>query len=81
MGVQSNHVGNRRWSEIGTGQRVAVLTVGYEELALPVTALVDLVRRPAGQVRGDKRLWALGVLVQPVGAIAYLGWGGRGSST
>ena len=72
---------NRRWSEMGPGQRAAVLIVGSVELALTVTALVDLIRRPADQVRGDKRLWALGVLVQPVGPIAYLAWGARGSST
>ena len=72
---------NRRWSEMGPGQRAGVLIVGSVELALTVTALVDLIRRPADQVRGDKRLWALGVFVQPVGPIAYLAWGARGSST
>jgi hypothetical protein len=72
---------NQRWSEMGPGQRAAVLIVGSVELALTVTALVDLIRRPADQVRGDKRLWALGVLVQPVGPIAYLAWGARGDST
>ena len=66
---------------MGPGQRAAVLIVGGVELALTVTALVDLIRRPADQVRGDKRLWALGVLVQPVGPIAYLAWGARGDST
>ena len=71
----------RRWSEMSPGQRAGVLIVGSVELALTVTALVDLIRRPADQVRGDKRLWALGVLVQPVGPIAYLAWGARGNST
>ena len=42
------------------------------ELALTATALVDLVRRPAAEVRGPKGLWALGVFVQPVGPIGYL---------
>ena len=62
------------------GQRTAVLILASVELSLTVTALVDLIRRPADQVRGDKRLWALGVLVQPVGPIAYLAWGARGGS-
>ena len=62
------------------GQQTAVLIVASVELSLTVTALVDLIRRPADQVRGDKRLWALGVLVQPVGPIAYLAWGARGGS-
>jgi hypothetical protein len=62
-------------------QQTAVLIVASVELSLTLTALVDLIRRPADQVRGDKRLWALGVLVQPVGPIAYLAWGAHGSST
>ena len=78
VGVMSS---NRRWSEMGPGQRAAVLIVGGVELVLTVTALVDLIRRPADQVRGDKQLWALGVLVQPVGPIASLAWGAHGSST
>jgi hypothetical protein len=66
---------------MGPGQQAAVLIVGSVELALTVTALVDLVRRPAHQVRGAKRLWALGVLIQPVGPTAYLAWGAHGSPT
>ena len=58
-----------------------MLIVAGVELSLTVTALVNLVRRLADQVRGDKRLWALGGLVQPVGPIAYLAWGARGSTT
>ncbi len=65
---------------MGPGQRAAVLIVGSVELAVTITALVDLARRPADQIRGDKRLWALGALVQPVGPIAYLAWGARGSA-
>ena len=40
--------------------------------------LVDLMRRPASQVRGPKLLWAAGFVVQPVGPVAYLLWGRRG---
>lgn len=69
----------QKWSQMSSGQKFAVLTVASIELALTATALVDLVRRPAEQVRGPKALWALGVFIQPVGPIAYLTVGARRS--
>ena len=65
----------RRWSELSGGQRVAIVALASVELALTATALVDLARRPADQVRGPKALWALGCFVQPVGPVAYLAIG------
>jgi hypothetical protein len=47
------------------------------ETAFTATALVDLARRPARQVRGPKQLWLLGCFVQPVGPLAYLTLGRR----
>ena len=47
------------------------------EVVLTTTALVDLARRPAAQVRGPKAAWALASFVQPVGPIAYLALGRR----
>jgi hypothetical protein len=54
-----------------------VLVLVSVELALTATALVDLAKRPAAQVRGPKPLWALGCFVQPVGPVAYLTLGRR----
>jgi hypothetical protein len=65
----------RRWSELSGGQRVAIVALASVELALTATALVDLARRPADQVRGPKALWALGCFVQPVGPVTYLAAG------
>lgn len=42
------------------------------QLSHASTALVDLIRRLAGQMRGRKGWWALGMFVQPVGTVAYL---------
>ncbi len=67
----------RRWSELGTGQQVAIVVASVAELALTATALRDLSRRPAAQVRGSKVAWALGCFVQPVGPLAYLKFGRR----
>ena len=67
----------RRWSDLTPAQQTAILVGASIELALTATALVDLARRPAAQVRGSKALWALGCAVQPVGPVAYLVWGRR----
>lgn len=62
----------KKWSDLTGTQKALVLTGVAIEAALTATALIDLARRPATQVRGPKALWALGCAVQPVGPIAYL---------
>lgn len=62
---------------MSSGQRAAIVAGAAVELVLTTTALVDLARRPASQVRGSKALWALGCFVQPVGPVAYLALGRR----
>lgn len=66
----------KKWSEMSSAQQTAVLTLTSIELALTATAAVDLIRRPTEQVHGRKVVWALALLVQPVGPIAYL-WAHR----
>jgi hypothetical protein len=67
----------RRWSDLSTQQRTAIVVVGAVEVVLTTVALVDLARRPRELVRGPKALWALGAFVQPVGPVAYLALGRR----
>lgn len=67
----------KRWSQLGTGQQVALVVAAAVEVALTATALVDLSRRPASQVRGPKPAWVIGSFVQPVGPMAYLAFGRR----
>lgn len=62
----------KSWSELSNAQKTAVLTLASIEVSLTVTALIDLIRRPADQVHGRKAAWAAGLFVQPVGPIAYL---------
>jgi hypothetical protein len=69
----------KRWRDLTSGQRAAILAASAVELVLTTTALVDLARRPGAQVRGPKPLWVLGCFVQPVGPIAYLALGRRPS--
>ncbi|SEN51337.1 PLD nuclease N-terminal domain-containing protein [Nonomuraea pusilla] len=68
-----------RWDEMPRGRRAALLALASVEVALTATAAADLWFRPRESVRGRKALWAAGILVQPVGPLAYLLWGRRGS--
>jgi hypothetical protein len=67
----------KTWGDLTVAQRKLVVVGGAVELVLTVTALADLARRPADDVRGPKALWALGCFVQPVGPVAYLLLGRR----
>jgi hypothetical protein len=67
----------KRWSDLTRAQQGLIIASTAVELAFTVTALVDLARRPADQVRGPKPLWVLGCIVQPVGPLAYLALGRR----
>ena len=67
----------KRWEDLSSGQRAAVVLASTVEVVLTTVALVDLARRPSRQVRGTKLRWALLCFVQPVGPIAYLTLGRR----
>lgn len=63
---------SRTWSSLSPTQQRLILLGSAAEVVLTTIAAVDLKRRPAAQVRGRKPLWALALVVQPVGPIAYL---------
>jgi phospholipase D-like protein len=62
----------KKWSDLTAGQQKALIAGGVVEVVLTTVALRDLARRPASEVRGRKGLWALSLVVQPFGPIAYL---------
>jgi hypothetical protein len=53
----------RRWSGLSPRTRQLIVICGAFEDVLKIAALVDLVRRPAIEVRGSKRRWATAVVV------------------
>jgi hypothetical protein len=61
----------RRWSDLTPQQRAGISAAGVVQIALLVAALWDLRRRPARQIRGDKKLWVAASFVNFVGPIAY----------
>lgn len=72
--------GKRRWSDLSERSRRMIVAGAVFEGVLKLLALIDLVRRPAGEIRGSKWAWATAVLlVNSVGAvpIAYFRYGRR----
>ena len=61
----------KRWSELASRQRTGIMLAGVVQIGLQTATLVDLHRRPARRVRGDKRLWVAGSFVNFAGPIAY----------
>jgi hypothetical protein len=62
----------KKWSELSSAQQTAILTAVSVEMSLTATAAVDLIRRAPRDVHGRKLWWALALLVQPIGPVAYL---------
>ena len=72
----------KAWEQLSPRSRRLILTAGAVEGVLKVAALVDLARRPDGEIRGSKARWALAVtLINAAGAvpIAYFVRGRRSS--
>jgi hypothetical protein len=67
----------KTWSDLTVGQQRTIYVAGAVEAVLTAAALRDLVRRPAGNVRGPKAAWLLAFVVQPFGPLAYFVKGRR----
>jgi hypothetical protein len=70
----------RRWSDLSERHRRLIVVGGVIEGVLKIAALLDLRRRPAGDVRGRKWVWATAVtLANSVGVVplAYFLYGRR----
>ena len=68
----------KRWGDLTLRMRRLIIAGGTFETVLKVIALIDLKRRPAAEIRGSKRTWALAIgFVSSAGAlpIAYLLYG------
>ena len=67
----------KRWEDLSGAQKVAIVLSGVVQLGLLAAALVDIYRRPAGEIRGTKRLWTLAAFINYVGPISYFLFGRR----
>jgi hypothetical protein len=70
---------NTWWNGLSRRTRALVVAAGVADAGLKAVALTDLVRRPAGEVRGPKWMWAAIVLVNSAGltSLSYLVFGRR----
>lgn len=70
----------RRWSDLSERSRRLIIAAAAAEACLKTAALIDMRRRPASEIRGSKRKWAIAVvLVNSFGAvpISYFVFGRR----
>ena len=67
----------KQWSELTDVQQAAIVVAGAIELVVTSVAVLDLVRRPQAAVRGPKVIWAIAMIVQPIGPVGYLCIGRR----
>jgi hypothetical protein len=71
---------SRKWQDLSPRTRHLILSGAALEGVLKIAALVDLVRRPAAEVRGSKLRWAAAItLVNSIGLVplAYFRKGRR----
>ena len=68
---------NKRWGDLSSTQRKAVVLSGVVQLGLLAAALADIYQRPDGEIWGPKRLWAAVAFVNYVGPISYFLFGRR----
>jgi hypothetical protein len=68
---------SRRWDEMSTPGKVAVMALVATQVSLAVSAWADLAERPAEQIRGPKRRWAAIIAVNFVGPLLYFTRGRR----
>jgi hypothetical protein len=70
----------RKWSELSKRNRRLITVAAAAEASLKTAALIDIRRRPAGQIRGPKWIWAtVVVVVNSFGGapLAYFAFGRR----
>lgn len=67
----------RPWGEMTTGQKAGMVAQGTVQVALLGAALLDIHRRPADAIKGNKRLWTGAAFVNflGLGPLAYFAFG------
>ena len=67
----------RRWRDLSTSGRLAIVAGAAVQFALLGAALADLRRRRPEEINGPKRLWVAVSFVNFVGPLAYFLFGRR----
>lgn len=67
----------RKWSELSDRRRATVLVMASVQVSLLLTALTDIYRRPAEEIRGGKWPWVAASFVNFIGPVSYFVFGRR----
>jgi hypothetical protein len=65
----------KAWKDLSPWQRISILVGISVQFSLLVSALVDIRRRPAEQIRGPKLLWVMASFVNFIGPVGYFVFG------
>jgi hypothetical protein len=65
----------RSLRDLSPAQRAVIGAAAAVQIGLFAAALIDIRRRPARKVRGEKRLWVAASFVNYAGPIAYFTYG------
>jgi hypothetical protein len=65
----------KKWSDLSAGQKRAIVLSGAVQIGLLIAALVDIHRRPTGEIRGRKWAWTAASFINFAGPIAYFAFG------
>jgi hypothetical protein len=67
----------KRWSDLSTPQKRGIALSGAVQIGLLIAALLDIHRRPDGEIRGSKWAWIALSFINFVGPISYFAFGRR----
>jgi hypothetical protein len=65
----------KQWKDLSPWQRISIFVAISIQISLLVSALLDIRRRPAEQIRGPKPLWVAVAFVNYFGPISYFLFG------
>jgi len=71
---------SKQWRDLTAAQQRGIVLLGVLQLMLLAAALIDIRRRPADAINGNKRLWTIIVFVNFIGPIAYFVFGRKRSA-
>ena len=71
----------KRWNELSPRSRKLITAAATFEAVLKIAALIDLLRRPADQVRGSKARWATTIVVLNSAGVLPMYYFARGRRT
>ena len=67
----------KKWSDLSAGQKRGIALSGAVQIGLLIAALIDIHRRPIGEIRGSRRVWTAVSFINFVGPISYFAFGRR----